>query len=795
MLKNYSAPRRAHTLLVLGLGALAHALVGPLLPGRRTKSGALAALSWNLSRRGSLVEARRAVKRARQLSDRKLASAMIRSRGSQYLGEPSRSQHPGDAGAVDHPGIPTAGAVRETAHAYMQPEIDHVSHLVERLRAGEVRPAPIVTVLVVVALMLLGLRGVLSPPLPVLGDLVPLASGSSLVAHFFLGTGDPGWARELGASPPAGALLGVLSMVLGNSSALALKVVLLGAGAVGAIGTVHILGCLGPSRDDSGSFAAAPGSLAAPPGSLAAPPLAARSASGALLSWRARAVAGVCFLAAPLVWNTIARGDLGAAVALGGFPFLFGRMARAAGLLVPPVASGLSDGPLSFSARALARDAVVIGLLLAVLGSFAPAIAAVTGVVVLCLGIAVLADGRDRLGAVRVLVVAIGAGIVAVVVTLPWALQWMIHGSGWSLLSGAARAPGTVGSPASLLSGHLGPFGGFSGIFGLLVLAGSALLIARGRRLGLVTACWLTSIGVVALAWTGAQGFLGSGWGDSLVLVAPVVTGISLACGLAASGFEDELRRHGIGWRHGLAALASAGLVLGVASGAMAGIGGRAELPQGGFEAYVTAAPAASAASAASQSYRTLWLGDPAALPGASDQLAPGLAALVSKGSLPGEENLWPPVPGRAAAAVGSDLVSAERGTTVELGSMLARWGIRYVVVPSASAPVVSGAPPPAVVAPPPAAVTKVLSSQIDMEQRLTEAGIVTFVNTAWTSKDGAGPVTSGSLPDSGGRLLELAVSLLFLAVLVTAAVLVRRHEAATDPEPGRVPRSVADEV
>ncbi|MGH9295998.1 MAG: hypothetical protein ACRD0B_11755, partial [Acidimicrobiales bacterium] len=334
VLKNYGARRRLRALSGVCVLALAEVLLALFVPARRHRRGAVAAWRWNRARRASLLTARRIVRETRQLPDRVVISRMVRSRHSQRLAGRAQPDGRGTAGdfagggSGDADDVLALGARRP--HGYLHADLDRVSEWIGRLQRGELATGSLLAALAVLIFLLVGLRGVLAGPLPVVGDLARLPTGSALLGRFFGGSADPGWSHELSASPPAGALLGLVALVLGNSSAMALKVLLLGGVVIGAIGVLHLL--------------------------------------GGISSRRGKATAAVVFVVAPFCWNAIARGDLPACVVLAVFPFLFGRLARASGLLPAPRRSSHPRTLPGWSFGALARDAVVIGLLLALVG-------------------------------------------------------------------------------------------------------------------------------------------------------------------------------------------------------------------------------------------------------------------------------------------------------------------------------------------------------------------------------------------------------------------------------------------
>jgi hypothetical protein len=113
--------------------------------------------------------------------------------------------------------------------------------------------------------------------------------------------------------------------------------------------------------------------------------------------------------------------------------------------------------------------------------------------------------------------------------------------------------------------------------------------------------------------------------------------------------------------------------------------------------------------------YRTLWLGDPRALPVGGWSLQPGLAFALTAQELPDSADVWTPAGPGPAELVSHALQLAMDGGTVHLGQLLAAQGVQYVVIVDGIAPFETGLAP-SVAAPPPAGLQQALLSQNDLE-------------------------------------------------------------------------------
>jgi GT2 family glycosyltransferase len=725
VLKNYRPFRRWLTVLQLAVLTLLDSLTAPLTERRERARAARGAWRWNVAteRRRSLRAARSVLRGSRQVGDHQVVLRMAR-RGRILRVLPT-AEHSG-AGS---------GRVGPSAR---RAEIDKLTEWIERVQHGQIPVGQIVAAVVIGLVMLFGIRGLVLGSLPVIGDLVPAPPALHLLGQWLGGRTDPGW-RSTQVGPTAYGLIGFLGTILGNSSATALKVISFCGLAVGTIGTARLVRPFGSSR--------------------------------------ARVVAAVAFAGSPLVWNGIARGDVQVAVALAGLPFVLARLARSSGLR--PFVPAHGAGARGWDVGGLLSDIAPLGLLLAVMCAFAPAVALDVGVIVVATAVASIAVGGAR-AILRSAVVGAGGLMAAWLCCLPWSLTWLLSGARWSLFAGSVPAPGQGLGPADLLRGHTGPVGGWWGAVGLVAAAAFAFAWARGPRLAWAARWWVCALGSIAVAWTGNEGWLGAGGAAAGVLVAPATVAFAACCGIGMAAFELDLRRHRFGWRQALGAVAAVCLVAGLGPAAGTTLGGRGGLPATGFDE-----TAAEFTTTSPPGARVLWIGDPLALPGTSLQVTPGLAAFVTTSGLPSPATLWPePSPGPATSVI-TDVTQAEVGTTLELGSLLAPAGIRYVVVPTADAPVLLGEQTPQRLMPP-AGLLHALEGQTDLRQLPEEGGVLVWANIDWRPADGDGSITPpGAASDTGFRALGVAGGLLVAAACVIEGIVRRRRGPRRRARPG----------
>jgi GT2 family glycosyltransferase len=748
VLKNYGVVRRWLTVVQLLVLTVLDSVTAPLTGRRERARVSRAAWRWNFAHRRSLSRERHLLHEIRQESDRVIAARMSpRGRVHRWLPIPA---HAGDvAGArraapprrsVRSLGIEGTGGPAPPAHSFgvlaagrpgrgeRHLEVDRLTEWLVRAQHGEVPVGQLIAGVVICLLMLFGTRNLLFGSLPVIGDLVPGPSALHLLGQWFGGRSDPGWGTTQ-VGPPAYGVIGLVGTVLGNSSGIALKLAYVSGLAIGTAGVWRLVRDFGSSR--------------------------------------ARIVAAVAFAASPLVWNGLAHGDVEVSVALAGLPFVLARLGRASGLR--PFVPAHGPAKMGWDLRSLFAEIAPLGLLLAVMGALAPAVLLDVGVIVVTTLVASVVVGGAG-GMVRSVVVGAGGLVVAFLCCLPWSVTWLQTGARWSLFAGSVAPGGSALSPAALLRAHTGPVGAWWGAAGLVALAAFAFVWARGPRLAWAARWWVCALGSIVLAWVGSSGWLGAGGGDAEVLVAPAIVAFAACCGIATAAFQLDLKHHRFGWRQITAVLAVGCFVVGLVPALGDILGGRGNLPGVGFEEtageFTTSFPPGA---------RVVWIGDAPALPGAAFQAGPGISEFVTTTGLPSMATLWPnPDPG-PASAVTADIDIAMAGRTLRLGALLAPTGVRYVVVPTAPAPVLVGeqTPPPA---PPPPALLRALDSQTDLRQLPPEDGVLVWANAAWVPGNGAGAEASAGSGNGTDRLIGVVLALLAILACLAEGVTRRRR-------------------
>jgi len=566
--------------------------------------------------------------------------------------------------------------------------------------------------------------------LPYVGSFLPLPSAGELI-HRFVSSWQPVGVGSTDPTSPATGVLGAAGYVLGGSTGLLQKILILGSIPVGAIGMARLSRPFG--------------------------------------SW-ARVASMVVYLLVPVAYDAVAVGRFDVLVAYATVPWVLGRLARASG--ISPFARA-SAGPRHRPWRAgLPSQVLRLGVIDALATALAPSTAGLVLAITLALALGIVVVGGGTVGtspgapgdvsirvagrtgggvwraAGRVMVVGIGATAAAVVLLAPWSLATLSGPARWEVLTGVPLDPAVAPSWPAMLRLSLGPIGDTPLAYGMLGAAALPLLIGARRRLVWAGHAWVLVVGALALAWAEGRGWTAGLAIDPQALLVPVAAGVALAAGLGVAAFERDLSSYRFGWRQAAAVLAAGAAAMGAIPVLVAAGNGRWDLPHIGYGEATTFLSARSPEGG----FRVLWLGDPRVLPGAGWRLGAGTAYSLSEDGLPDATGMWPASDAGPAAAVGRAVRLAGQGGTVELGALLAPYAVRYVIVVDALGPVIPGYQSPEA-HPAPATLLSALVAQSDLRQVVGQGGIHVFTDDLalpeWsrhtTPADTSGPVGTAS--------------------------------------------------
>ncbi len=526
-----------------------------------------------------------------------------------------------------------------------------------------------------VALVLLaGSRHLLTRGVPAVGELVAFSSSPTDLLRSWLSAWRTAGLGSESPAPTAFGLLGSAGIVM--------------AGAMGLLRTILTVGLI-------------------PLGALGAYRLAAPTGSR-----NAQIAALLVYVANPLPYNALADGRWGALALYAAAPFMVAMLARASG--VAPFATGRRRGRRA--------EILGLGLLTALLAALVPVGVVVLVVMAAALGLGSLLVYRVA-GSGRMLVVAAGAAVVAVLLHLPWSADLLLPGSAASVLVGA-QSVAERADLAALLRFEVGPLGSSPVGWALLVAPALPLLIGRDERHRWAVRAWTLAIVFWGLAWLAQRGDLGISLPPVELLLAPAAVGLSLAAAMGVVAFEVDLPAYRFGWRQLASGLAAAAVVVATVPVLGAAFDGRWSMPAGDHARVL----AFMDAEHKDLPFRVLWIGDPAVLPLGSWELTEGVAYATTDRGTPRPEDLWAGSDGGRTRLIADVLDLARSGQTARLGRLLAPMGVRYVVVPERLAP----APFATEERPLPRAFSSTLAGQLDLEPLDIPAGLTVYRNQAF---------------------------------------------------------------
>ena len=695
--------------------------------GHRDRAAAVAhAWRWNFVHRRAIRSERVEVRAHRLLDDgevRRLqlhGSARLNAYIRRAVNQGLKAAHLGAESDVGE-----GEAARDSAHR-------------RRLRADALSLRVVAWAIAVVVLVF-GTRQLLGSGFPYVGQLLPMPSAGTLL-HRFLSGWQPTGVGTTDPTSPATGILGVAGVVLLGGVGLLQKIVVLGCVPAGALGMARLVRPVG--------------------------------------SRHARLVSTLVYLAIPLPYDALATGRWDALLGYAACPWIVGYLVRAsrsapfgpldpddghrAGAGVTADADAVAGGPVTLdgepgSLSGVDADPVVLGgadgavtsrhdrrrarwrttlpgqmlglgVLEALFCSVAPSgallvLVAAAGLALGCVVTGGTAAGRS---AARIVTTAVGATAVATVLLMPWSVALLSGPDRWQALTGLATGSSSAPGWGAVLRFSLGPIG--DSPLGWAFLASAALPLVIGSRWRLAWAgrAWVMAIVAWVTAWAVGHDWLGPVTPSPLVLLAPAAVAVALAIGLGVASFESDLPGYRFGWRQAATVVAAVAAALGVIPVLLASSNGRWDLPLSGYGE----ATSWMATHSGAGDFRVLWLGDPRVLPGGGWQLAPGLAYSISENGLGDATAMWSGSAPGAAGAIGDGVGLARRGSTVDLGRILAPYAIRYVVVVDNLAPSIPGFQSPLGFAPP-ADLNAALLAQLDLRQIIGQGGFEVFIDDA----------------------------------------------------------------
>jgi GT2 family glycosyltransferase len=535
------------------------------------------------------------------------------------------------------------------------------------LRSASTRNA--VGALVVLALVwVVGSRHLLTRPIPAIGELQPFLGGTG----HLLGEWWRGWhVRAMGTS--AAAPTGLVFLWFGG-------IPLLGHAAL--LRTLLIL---------------VPFPLAAVGIWRLVRPFGSRNAA---------VVGTVVYLANPVPYNAVARGSWSALVVYSCLPWIIVLLART-----------LEARPFQRTGRrggSAAHRALGLGMLVAVVAALVPWTIALLWILIVGLVVGSLVAGDAR-GIGRLTGVAAVGTVVALVLNAPWTFTFVRGHPAWSSVVGGGAAAGNGLDLGDLLRFHTGPMGGRLIGYGTVVAAAFALVLANGVRHVWAVRCWFVALTAFGVVWAGEQGWVDLPLPEPGVTLAVAAVALAVSVALGMVAFETDLRRHRFGWRQLASGAAAAALVATVLPLLAASTDGRWNMPARTFgPTFATLADDPDEGAG-----RVLWIGTQDVLPLPGFDLATGtdldpsyepIVFATTDDGAPVFTDRWGGPVTTGIPDLADAIDAAVQGNTSRLGSLLAPYAVRYIVV-------VEGRSPGAgVIEPVPASLPRALGAQLDLD-------------------------------------------------------------------------------
>jgi len=326
--------------------------------------------------------------------------------------------------------------------------------------------------------------------------------------------------------------------------------------------------------------------------------------------------------------------------------------------------------------------------------------------------------------AARLVVEALKALFLAALLCAPWVIGTVLAGRDaveiFGLPISAAAAPGW----GEVTRFAIGPTVRSPIVWALVAGSALPLVLGKGTRLVWAARMWAMACASWVLAFAVTHGWTGSFTPSESVVLVPAAIAVAAGIGLGISSFENDLSGLAFGWRQVVSALALAAVTLGLLPVAAGAANGRWGLPSTGVEQALSFLGHPDA----DRNYRTLWLGDPRALPVNGWPVQAGLSYALTDEDLPNASDVWTPAGPGPSSRASQAIRLAMNGGTIHLGQLLAALSVQYVVVVDGLSPSDTGLAD-SVAAPPPSGLTDALMSQNDLQILPGVLGVQIFKN------------------------------------------------------------------
>ncbi len=598
-----------------------------LFNGRRKHAReVLSAIPWNIARWGSARQRSKQLKRIRKLSDAEVRRKQLG--GSAQLSQFWREKFEAGQSRVDSV-LTSASSRTDSASAFHS----------------------LIVFGVVMVILILASRSILTSSYNVFGQIPAMGNSLGLIREWLGGWRSAGTGGEANA-PLAYLFLGTLRSFFFFAPGLFDRLLLFGP---------LLIGYWGSSR------------IARPYGSP-----------------RIGSIVGALYVLNPVVFSIMRAGRWDSLIIWCSLPFMLTSLLKL--MNVEPFAERQDAEDNFFAPRTLPVRIVRFGFLVTAVATFAPSAV----VVAVFMALALMAVSVSNVRAFRGLFgAAVSAVIVPAVLLLPWSFD-VISNFSWSWLTGSKSSEAAELSALDILVFRSTDFAAAGDVFALnvstqtLAVAGAVLpvfafasaLLSKAKPSHAMFSGFalfvLTSLGL----WIESQDLLPYDLPATESLMAMSAVGLLLVIASAAGDFELSFGRSVSRTRYIVPAITAVGLLLVFSGGVTMASSGRWAMPETPRRSTAEALFASRIVdeSEVETTGRILWLGEPSVIPVDTYPTPGGIEFAISNAQVD-VRNKWVPGPVGGGSGVARHLDLAYEGGTSSLGSLIASYGIDYVVV------------------------------------------------------------------------------------------------------------------
>ena len=438
----------------------------------------------------------------------------------------------------------------------------------------------------------------------------------------------------------------------------------------------------------------------------------------------ARVAATLAYAAVPLAWTSMAAGRWGGLATYALFPWVAHGLRRLVGHV--PIMRASTDDTEAFgdlARREWWRTFATVAMVLAVLVAFEPGALLALLVMAVVWALVTAVNGAGVEWSSRWLALPALAVFAALVLNLPWTGAYVRSGW-WEAVTGVPVEGGRGLELLALARFQMGDFHFAAPSVLLVAPVLGAMFVVRGSRFPwALRGAMLSTVGLL-LVLLDDKAMLPAHLPEPAVMLVPVAFGLAVCAGAMGAGLSVDLRGGRLSWRQPLGALVALAFAVGLVPTAVNAVPGNWSQPRTTLATLLRQLPG----SDDNGNWRTLFIGDPRALPGAPSNVGWGIAQSVVNGRAATLDEQWEVARTRTGDEASRAVRGIVRGTTARAGRMLGPLGVRYVVVPVIDGGLSTRSRPVAE----PVGLIDAMARQLDFRRRYSSPDLAIFENAAW---------------------------------------------------------------